>query len=62
LTKGNMVLQGERPAADGRGVATHRITWTPQADGSVHQLWEVSKDGQSWTVLFDGLYEKLPAN
>ncbi len=31
-------------------------------DGRVRQLWEASKDGQSWTTLFDGLYEKVRAN
>jgi len=58
---GSMVLRGERPAADGNGIAFHRITWTPNDDGSVRQLWEASKDGESWTVLFDGHYEKVPA-
>jgi len=56
---GHMVMEGRRPAADGKGVVLHRITWTPNADGSVRQVWDASKDdGQSWTVLFDGLYEK----
>jgi len=59
---GSMILQGERPAMGGNGIATHRITWTPNEDGSVRQQWDVSKDGQSWTTLFDGLYEKTPAN
>jgi hypothetical protein len=52
-----MVLQGQRPARGGSGMALHRISWTPNSDGSVRQLWEASNDdGQSWTVLFDGLY------
>jgi hypothetical protein len=47
--KGNMVL------AD----ATNRITWTPNADGSVRQLWESTKDGgKTWTIAFDGTYRK----
>ena len=33
-----------------------------QDDGSVRQPWEASKDGKSWTILFDRLYEKVPAN
>lgn len=57
LVAGSMVLQGERPAADGAGTATHRITFTPNPDGSVRQLWEASSDGETWTVLFDGLYK-----
>jgi len=61
LQDGNMVMQGERPAADGNGVTKHRITWTPNEDGSVRQLWDASNDGQSWTVLFDGIYVKSSA-
>jgi hypothetical protein len=47
--KGNMVL----------AEASNRITWTPNADGSVRQLWETTKDGgKTWVVAFDGLYRK----
>jgi hypothetical protein len=58
LVDGAMVLAGSRPAASG-GIALHRISWTPNEDGSVRQLWEASQDdGDSWNVLFDGLYVK----
>ena len=58
LVGGSMVLAGSRPAATG-GTALHRISWTPNEDGSVRQLWEASQDeGASWNVLFDGLYVK----
>jgi hypothetical protein len=58
LVDGAMVLSGSRPARTG-GTALHRISWTPNADGSVRQLWEVSQDeGGTWNVLFDGLYVK----
>lgn len=51
---GKMVLSGEAP--DG---TLNRITWTPRPDGSVQQLWDVSKDGgKTWQVGFDGLYTK----
>jgi len=61
LNDGVMVLSGQRPKRDGSGVTQHRISWTPNADGSVRQLWEASKDeGGSWTVLFDGLYTQAP--
>ena len=61
LIDGAMVLSGQRPARDGHGMTQHRISWTPNPDGSVRQLWEASKDeGGSWTVLFDGLYIKAP--
>ena len=59
LEHGSMVLKGQRPSPDGKGLATHRITWTPNADGSVRQLWASTQDGQTWTVLFDGLYVKV---
>jgi hypothetical protein len=54
----SMVMQGQRPAPDGSGITTHRIRWTPNPDGSVRQLWDASRDGKAWTVLFDGLYRK----
>ena len=61
LNDGVMVLSGQRPTRDGSGMTQHRISWTPNADGSVRQLWEASKDeGGSWTVLFDGLYTQAP--
>jgi hypothetical protein len=35
----------------------HEITWTPRADGTVRQVWRVSRDaGQTWTTNFDGTY------
>ena len=59
LVDGTMVLRGKRPTADGSGIAHHRISWTPNDDGTVRQLWEASQDdGASWTVVFDGLYSK----
>ena len=37
----------------------NKITWTNNADGTVRQNWEVSKDdGKTWTSIFDGLYKK----
>ena len=61
LNDGVMVLSGQRPARDGNGQVLHRISWTPNPDGSVRQLWEASSDqGQSWKVLFDGLYTRTP--
>ena len=54
FTNGQMVLAGTRPGADGT-TAHHRITWTPNPDGTVRQHWETG-DGDSWKTLFDGLY------
>ena len=48
-----MVLSSD-PAVAG---PLQRITWTPNDDGSVRQLWESSADaGKTWTVAFDGKY------
>jgi hypothetical protein len=35
-----------------------RITWTPNADGTVRQLWEAADGKGAWSVVFDGRYTK----
>jgi hypothetical protein len=55
LRDGKMVLEGRTVAADAP-VTRHRITWTPNADGSVRQLWESTDANGRWTIAFDGLY------
>ena len=58
LVDGVMILAGDQPGAGGRAGVRHRISWTPNPDGSVRQLWEASQDGgATWSVLFDGLYQ-----
>ena len=57
LRDGSMVLEGETAGAGGR-VTRHRITWTPNADGSVRQLWESTDAEGRWTVAFDGRYTR----
>ena len=48
-----MIMTGESPTA------LDRITWFNNADGTVRQLWEQSKDkGTTWAIAFDGLYKK----
>lgn len=48
-----MVMSRTRP--DG---TIDRITWTPNADGTVRQHWETSSDeGKTWSNAFDGLYK-----
>lgn len=42
----------------GGGVQKQRITWTPAADGSVQQHWQVSDDGDAWTTSFLGIYRR----
>jgi hypothetical protein len=62
IVDGAMVLRGESIAADASSKPTlQRITWTPQSDGRVRQLWESSSDsGKTWSVVFDGIYSKRP--
>lgn len=55
----SMVLKSKEVKNRSGQVQTSRITWTPHADGTVRQLWEVSTDSEkTWTVAFDGLYKK----
>ena len=58
------VLEGEQPVADPKTGQRQRdrITWTPNGDGTVRQLWESSTDGgATWSVAFDGTYRHAPA-
>lgn len=57
LRDGSMVLEGQTAAADGRTVK-HRITWTPNADGSVRQFWQSTDAKGEWTTTFDGRYRR----
>jgi hypothetical protein len=61
LSGSSMVLEGETPGPEPKAPATRqRITWTPEADGTVRQLWESSSDGgKSYSVAFDGRYRRI---
>jgi hypothetical protein len=60
LVDGAMVLEGDAPDdEDASRQQRHRITWTP-GDGEVRQVWEVSDDGSTWSVAFDGRYRPAP--
>ncbi len=57
--QGRMVLTGEHATSAGARVL-ERITWTPNPDGSIRQLWDQSTDaGQTWRVVFDGRYVRI---
>jgi len=57
----SMVLEGERPVAAGGNAVRHRIAWTPNADGTVRQHWQVLKSADAaWETVFDGLYRRAP--
>lgn len=53
----SMVLEGKTLDTAGKETR-HRITWTPNADGSVRQLWESTDAKGAWMVAFDGLYKR----
>src|SRR5512138_595862 len=57
IRDGTMVLEGQTVDANAQATK-HRITWTPNADGSVRQLWESTDAGGRWTTAFDGLYTR----
>ena len=53
----SMMLEG-RTLDNSAKETKHRITWTPNADGSVRQLWESTDAKGAWTVAFDGIYKR----
>lgn len=55
---GSMSLQSEPDA----GGVVQRITWTPNPDGSVRQLWQAVADDGSAENLFDGLYRRAASS
>jgi hypothetical protein len=61
FSDGRMVLRGDSlDPARGNAKVRNRITWTPEREGRVRQLWESSADnGLTWTTVFDGLYTKV---
>ncbi len=55
---GKMILMDEASFNQKNKLQINKITWTPNEDGSVRQLWELTTDlGHTWTILFDGLYK-----
>lgn len=56
-----MVLSGVRDQGKGGAQREHRITWTPDDDGSVRQHWQARKPGAAWQTLFDGHYRRPDA-
>ncbi|MBV6641798.1 MAG: hypothetical protein KI791_13835 [Cyclobacteriaceae bacterium] len=59
LVEGKMILQSE--LLPGQKVDWYRnsITWTPNEDGCVTQLWEIlDKEGKVISQVFKGIYKK----
>lgn len=53
----SMVLEGQAVGEKG-SVVKHRITWTPNADGTVRQHWESTDSKGAWATAFDGTYKR----
>ena len=53
----SMLLEGIGAGEDG-ALTRQRITWSPNSDGSVRQLWESADGKGGWTVVFDGRYTR----
>jgi hypothetical protein len=54
LVDGKMVLSSEEKTKE--GFIENRITWTPNEDGTVRQMWETRTDKQKeWQLSFDGI-------
>ena len=58
VVDGEMVLSSRPQLNASNRLITNRITWTPAADGSVRQRWEVLEDQEVLQVLFEGYYRK----
>ena len=57
LEAGVMLLTGATTGPEGKPLH-QRLSFTPNPDGTVRQLWEQSPDGNTWSTVFDGLYHK----
>ena len=58
ITGGRMVLSGARTDRTGKRVID-RISWTPESNGDVRQVWDRSADGgKNWQNVFDGTYSR----
>jgi hypothetical protein len=53
----SMVLEGQTTGTAGKPIK-HRITWTPNADGTLRQLWQSTDEHDQWVTTFDGKYSK----
>ncbi len=57
IDDGKMVLEGDTTSTDGH-ITKHRITWTPNEDGSVRQFWQSTNLKGEWKTAFDGIYTR----
>lgn len=54
-----MILQSEAMKNQIGETIYHRITWTPNSDGTVRQHWQSQRaDSNDWQTVFDGIYKR----
>lgn len=51
-----MDMKGTQQTAE--GPLQHRMSYTVNADGTIRQLWQQSRNGKDWETLFDGIYRR----
>jgi hypothetical protein len=62
LTDGVMELTGTTSRATPNGAVRDRIRWRATDDGTVEQVWLVSRDdGRTWSEIFKGTYRRSAA-
>ncbi len=58
IVEGKMRMEGIRQTA--KGPVRDRMTWTPEINGTVRQVWDISADeGKTWKTIFEGIYSKV---
>ena len=57
IQDGKMLLEGSGVTKAGKPIE-HRITWTPNPDGSVRQFWQSAGEDGEWKTAFDGTYRR----
>lgn len=55
----SMVMESQMVTWNDGSKVIHRVSWTPNPDGSVRQHWQRRQiHGYDWTTVFDGIYRK----
>ena len=61
LVGSDMVMESDWQSGSATARFKHRITWSPQPDGTVIQTWDMlDAEGQILQTLFRGIYTKWP--
>lgn len=62
-TNGSMEMTDENLPVSKIAGRVNKTVWTPNPNGTVRQVWSSSDDGgETWAVVFDGLYKRRQPN